>query len=144
MNRWVLAAVVVGMALSACVAVDGGAVELEWTVRTEDALPTSCQTEAIATVSLCVQDCDQVTGGACTGAEICPYASFSCDRLHGATGFTIPPGRKALRITATCADGRAAQARVPEPVVRDVSEGNVTELNALLIAVPAIGGSGCL
>ena len=132
------------MVLCACVAIDGGAVELEWTVRTEDALPTSCQMEDIGTVALCVQDCDQIVAGACSGAEICPYASFPCDRLHGATGFTIPAGRKALRITATCLDGRAVDARYPEPVVRDVSDGNVTELNALLIAVPAIGGSGCL
>jgi hypothetical protein len=148
MNRSVPIAVVLLVmvaAAGACVAVDGGAVEFEWTVRTADALPnTSCQTEEIGTVSLCVRDCATDDTSACTGPETCPYASFPCDRLHGATAFTIPPGRKALRITASCLDGRPAGVRVPEPVVRDISNGNVTELNALLIAVPAIGGSGCL
>ncbi len=131
------------MALWGCVAVNGGAVELYWAVRTQDAQPTDCQTEAIGTVSLCVQDCDQVSSAGCTGPVRCPYASFPCDRLRGATDFSIAPGRKALYITATCVDGRPAGVTVPEPVIREVTDGNVTELGALLIAVPAIGGSGC-
>ncbi len=144
MNPTATAVVLALMSLCGCVAVNGGAVELEWTVRTEGAQPTDCRTEAIGTVSLCVQDCDQLTGGVCGGALRCPFASFPCDRLHGATDFSIPAGRKALYITASCTDGRAADVRVPEPVLRDISDGNVTLLNALLIAVPAIGGSGCL
>src|SRR6266568_783677 len=148
MNRFTFAAVLhaVGLAVTvasgACVAVNGGAVEFEWTVRTEDARPTSCTLEAIGTVSLCVQHCAQLVAGVCSGTLQCPFASFPCDRLHGATDFSIAPGRKALTITATCVDGRAAGVRVPEPVVRDITEGDVAELNALLISVAAIGGSG--
>jgi hypothetical protein len=128
----------------ACVAVNGGAVELEWTVRTDDAQPTDCQTQALATVSLCYEDCDQLVAGACAGASHCPFASFPCDRRHGATDFSIPPGRKAFSISVFCGDGRPAGVRVPEPVVRDIIDGNVTQLNALLISVPANGGSGCI
>src|SRR5262249_28716806 len=125
------AAVVYFLMASGCVAVNGGAVELEWTVRTEDAQPTDCQTEGIATVALCYEDCDNQASGECAGATQCPFATFACTRGHGATDFSIPPGRKAFYITAACGDGRAAGVRVPEPVVRDITDGNVTQLNAL-------------
>jgi hypothetical protein len=119
------------------VAINGGAVELAWTVRTEDARPTDCVKQGIMTVSLCVRDCTQMLDGVCTGETQCPFVSFPCARLHGATPFSITPGQKELWITATCANGAVAGGRVPESVLRDVTEGDVTQLNALLISVPS-------
>jgi hypothetical protein len=124
---------------AACVAIDGGAVELAWTVRTEDARRTDCATQGIATVNLCLRGCDVVVNGACTGTTQCPLLSFPCDRSHGATDFSISPGRKELWITASCASGQTADVQVPESIIRDVSKGEVTQLNALLISVPSTG-----
>jgi hypothetical protein len=123
-----------------CVAVNGGAVELAWTVRRLDASPADCVTQGIVSVSLCVQGCASASPGtvcADEGAPQCPYKVFDCTRLRGATDFAVAPGRKKLWITATCANGAAAEVTVPEPVLRDVSNGDVTELNALLISVPS-------
>jgi hypothetical protein len=129
--------------VAGCVAISGGAVELAWTVRTEDARPTDCETQGIASISLCMQDCDDsATGpsseaGDCTGATMCPFVSFGCTRLRGTTDFDVTPGKKRLWITVACSDGTPAAAEVPEAVLRDVTRGDVTELNALLISVPS-------
>jgi hypothetical protein len=144
MNSLARAAVSIAMVVSAscvagCVAIDGGAIELAWTVRTLDARPADCQTQRIDTVSLCIQDCDTSDAGVCSGETRCPFVSFSCTRLRGTTDFNVSPGRKRLWITATCQNGAAADVEVPEAVVRDVTRGDVTELNALLISVPSVG-----
>lgn len=120
-----------------CVPIDGGAIELAWTVRTEDAHPADCREQGIAAVALCLRDCDD--SGACTGPQRCPFMTFPCERGQGATSFSVTPGRKELWVTASCIDGSSARIRVPEPLLRDVTTGDVTQLNALLIAVPSTG-----
>lgn len=126
---------------SGCVAVNGGAIELAWTVRTADADATDCGTQNITTVALYVAACDDGGLEGCAGPDASPSASpvqtFTCDRLRGSTDFSIAPGRKKIWIAAFCANGDAAQATVPEPILRDVAKGEVTELNALLISVPS-------
>jgi hypothetical protein len=57
--------------------------------------------------------------------------------LRGTTGFEVVAGRKELWIDVTCPDGSPANVIVPEPIVRDIADGEVTQLNALLIVVPA-------
>jgi hypothetical protein len=57
----------------------------------------------------------------------------------GATRFEIVAGRKELWIEVGCPDGTPANVVVPEPIVRDIADGEVTQLNALLITVPANG-----
>jgi len=126
-----------GVATAGCVGINGGAVELAWSVRTVDALPADCDMQHLATISLCVQACDDDAGAACTGATMCPFDTFSCTRLRGATDFDVAPGKKRLWITVACADGSPADVFVPEAVLRDVTRGDVTELNALLISVPS-------
>jgi hypothetical protein len=140
-------------ALGACVDVNGGAVELSWSIRTVEGTQSDCGSDNanIGSVSLCVRSCDVQVAGICmhmtdTGPvddTVCPESTWSCSRLHGDTHFDIAPGPKELWITAGCDDGSAARVTVPESIVRDVVEGEVTELNALLITWEPSAGKAC-
>lgn len=143
-----------GVALAGCVPVDGGAVELSWTVRTSKGQPARCDrrdegfNEVLGDVGLCVRPCTVIRDGQCIG-DVPPspdcggrgvkVRSWPCDRLRGVTRFEITAGRKELWIEVTCPDGTPASVAVPESVVRDVADGEVTQLNAVLITVPADG-----
>jgi hypothetical protein len=126
---------------SGCVGVNGGAIELAWTVRTDDARTADCEMQNIDKVGIYVQPCDDGGLGGCAGpdASPSPVQAFDCTRLRGSTDFSIPPGRKKIWIAALCSDGSAAAVTVPEPILREVTKGDVTELNALLISVPSTG-----
>ena len=124
---------------------DGGAVELSWTVRSAGD-PYGCVREQgggvvdrIGDISLCARACTVIVDGQCVGDVTCPVRSWPCERLMGATRFEIVAGRKELWIEVGCPDGTPANVVVPEPIVRDIADGEVTQLNALLIAVPANG-----
>jgi hypothetical protein len=117
-------------------------VELAWEVRSRG--PYGCVREEngmvvdrIGDVSLCGRSCTVVVDGACVGESTCPVSTWPCEGLRGTTGFEIVAGRKELWIEVTCPDGSPANVVVPEPIVRDIADGEVTQLNALLIVVPA-------
>jgi hypothetical protein len=131
----------IGVPLASCVPVDGGAVELAWDVRSRG--PYGCVREEdgtvvdrIGDVALCVRACAVVMDGVCVGDTMCPVRSWPCEGLRGTTGFEIAAGRKELWIEVLCPDGSLANVVVPEPIVRDIADGEVTQLNALLIVVP--------
>jgi hypothetical protein len=136
---------VTGVGLAACVPVDGGAVELAWSVRDSSGRSASCArsstspafTDDLATVSLCARACTVIADGECVGEETCPIASWDCERGRGTTRFEVTAGRKELWIEVACADGTPADVLLPEPVVREIADGEVTQLNAILITVPA-------
>ena len=151
MNRQAVRAVAMpvlfgfGVGLAGCVPVDGGAVELSWTVRSLGD-PYGCVREEggrvvdrIGDISLCARACTVIVDGQCVGDVTCPVRSWPCERLMGATRFEIVAGRKELWIEVGCPDGTPANVVVPEPIVRDIADGEVTQLNALLITVPADG-----
>ncbi len=126
--------------------------ELSWTVRTSKGQPARCDrsdeglNEVLGDVALCVRPCTVIVDGQCIG-DVPPtqdcggrgvrVRSWPCDRLRGATRFEITAGRKELWIEVTCASGMPANVVVPESVVRDIADGEVTQLNAVLITVPA-------
>ncbi len=124
-----------------CVQVEGGAVEIDWLVRSTDGRAIgscACADPAIARVRFAVVP---QSGGAdwCEGREAC---TFSCDRQTGATSFAVPPGRYALSIIPIDAsgqdlrvatDGRANIVMVPAPILRDIRFGQPTHLPALLM-----------
>ena len=60
---------------------------------------------------------------------------WECDRHHGVTKFEIAEGRWAFDVQVLCQDFRVADVRVPDPIVRDVRDGEVVQLNALLIVI---------
>lgn len=127
-----------GLPLAGCIQVDGGAVELSWTVRRADRqedVECARGTDIMKDVWLCARACTVIKDGACVGEETCPVRAFPCDRFHGSTKFEITAGRKELWIEVKCAGGATANVVVPEPILRDIADAEVTELNALLISV---------
>jgi hypothetical protein len=82
-----------------------------------------------------------VAGGSdpCAGQAAC---QFSCDQGSGATRFDIPPGSYAVSVVPVGADGNdiptgavgtcSARAGI-DPVVREVVQGRVTQLDATTV-----------
>lgn len=131
-------------AASACVAVDGGAVEVSWVVRSADGQAINecgCADPRIdrVRVTLVGADGSPVAGQRpCDGRAAC---TFPCQRQTGATPFDIPPGRYLISLAPLDAEGRdltcgAAQAdcvRVVSPIARDVVDAQPTQLPAILL-----------
>ena len=131
-------AVIVSVAASvgACVDVNGGAVEVSWTIRTSDGTSSNCADSHVGSVELCMQACDTLTDGACDDPNppTCS-TSWSCEDYRGTTRFDVSPGRKKLWIQVICSSGSAANVRVPDPTVSLVRFGEVTDLRTQLIVV---------
>jgi hypothetical protein len=122
--------------LASCVDVNGGAVELRWEIRKTDGNRTSCADAGVARVRL--------IAAPLSGAPPI-YRTWNCDDHQAATAFDLPPGRYALSIQSVCSGedaGVQAAERVPEPILRDITSGNVAELNTLLIE--KLPGSGLI
>jgi hypothetical protein len=111
--------------LAGCVDVNGGAVEFKWEIRKEDGTGSSCGGTEVARV--------RVIGEPTADAGEAFDYDWPCSDYKAATDFVIQPGRYAIRIEPVCATGLVAVATVPEPIVRDISNGYVAELNTLLI-----------
>jgi hypothetical protein len=121
---------------SSCVQVDGGAVELSWTLRDFDGEPTSCIEARIDEVRICWES---IADGGSSGVRSCRRGSsrsFACAESRGVTGFEIPPGRAVVWIEPVCVDGLPPEPdtyEVPAPIARTVETGQVVTLGALLI-----------
>jgi hypothetical protein len=112
--------------LAGCVDVNGGAVELRWEIRRSEGEGFSCAQAQVARVRLVAAP---IGGGTAFTQD------WSCNDYGGTTAFDIPPGRYALSIAPVCGSdaGAPPAARVPDPITRDITNGNVAELNTLLI-----------
>lgn len=148
---WLAIAIFLAVIAVACVEVNGGAAELSWTLRDFEGKPISdrgppCTITNIEEIRL---NWKAVTDD--TGNSLVPDDStgFECDDNRGVTKFIIPAGRQMLWIEPVCPNETvAASYEVPPPIVRDVADGTVTTLDALLIvADPACtcptSGSSC-
>lgn len=122
-------------AAAACIEIDGGAVELSWSLRSfEGDQVESCPEARIDEVRVCWQSISEGTStGVCEGSQ-----SFPCGEENGVSGFEIDPGSTAFWIEPICIDGSPAEPgsyQVPPPIVRTVEDGNIVTLNSLLIVV---------
>jgi hypothetical protein len=136
----VLAFAALGSGFTACVDIDGGAVEVPWTVFAKDGRGAindcSCADPAITYVQLKLAGPpdDPTRADPCAGVTSC---RFSCDRKIGATPFIIPPGTYLMSIQPVASDGTAVTtAMVPDPILRQVDKGAPTELDAFEIQAP--------
>jgi hypothetical protein len=111
------------IALCGCVPIDGGAVELRWTVR-RDGRGLSCSRAGIDTVTLLAER---------DGGESSAFV-FDCEAGHGTTNFELAEGRYLFRIEP--AGPGAADVAVPNPITAGVREGEVTDLQVLVLRVP--------
>lgn len=130
--------------------VNGGAVELSWSLRTfEGDSLEACERAGIDSIRLCWLP--QTDGGGSGGGRCRPtqYRAFACADESGVTRFEIPPGPTSLWIEPVCADGLPADPntyQVPPPIVRTLEEGQVATLSSLLVAVSdnqSCTGPGC-
>jgi len=153
-----LAVVVLALAaplVSACVSIDGGAVELSWIVIAPDGRGITncdCADPAIAKVRLVLRGVGGTLDGAtpCAGKAQC---DFSCRRQTGATPFDIPPtgpGESyAVSVVAVDAAGNEvpqSSILTPAPILRQVVRGQPTEVEALTLVAPcasSCNGSVC-
>lgn len=132
--------VLASVSVAACVQIDGGAVEVAWTVFAEDGRGTindcACADPGIAFVQL------RLAGPPDNPAQADPCENvaacrFSCGRDMGATPFIIPPGAYLVSIQPQLPDGTVSPtAMVPDPILSQVVKGVPAELGALEIQAP--------
>jgi hypothetical protein len=116
------------LAMPACTSArdgSGGSVELSWRLRDQTGtLLTSCSQANVSAIRL------SWDVGGITNSE-----SWPCDDNHAITRFVIPEGLATLTISPDCASGPAAPATytAPSPLVRNVQQGGVVELGAVVL-----------
>ena len=137
---------------SACVKVDGGAIEASWVLRTFDGRAIAgcgCSSPAIARVrftAVAIDAAGQPGSDICAGQAGC---EFSCASQRGATPFFVPAGRYAIAIAPVDSQGNVLPAgdalgrvRVPAPILRDVVFGQPAQLEAVAIEAGCAEGCG--
>ena len=123
---------------SACVDIDGGAVEISWVIRSESGSAITdcgCASPSISTVRLDLTG----VGGAVDMKKPCAanaQCDFPCARQTGATAFNIPEThgdeRYQVSITALGTDGSPLlQVMAPAPILREVVRGQPTEVASM-------------
>jgi len=123
-----------------CVSIDGGSVEVAWTVFAADGrgviTDCACADPPIAFVQLKLGGPPENPAQAdpCAGNTAC---RFACGRHDGITPFFIPPGPYLMSIEPLTADGMAiAGDMVPDPLVGQVTKGLSHDLGAFAIQAP--------
>jgi hypothetical protein len=127
----------------ACVEVNGGAVELSWSVRAFDGERADEDCDNSDRKDGPIVHLDKIRlawkaiadGGDGTGMEPDGWDEFPCSDRRGITEFSVPPGQHMLWIVPVCPGGAPATGnyQVPPPIVRTIGEGTVTTLGALLV-----------
>jgi hypothetical protein len=123
---------------TACVEIDGGAVEISWVIRSEAGSAITdcgCASPPIARVRLDLTG----IGGAVDNTKPCAanaQCDFPCARQTGATAFNIPEThgteRYQVSIEALGTDGSPLlQVMAPAPILRDVVRGQPTEVASM-------------
>lgn len=131
---------------SACVPVDGGAVELSWKLRPASSdLPdkfVDCASGLAGTNPVTRIRLDWDVDGN-QGSQ-----SWRCGDNHGVTGFDLPEGNALLSIAPECAEGPASPSTytAPAPEKRRVISGDTVSLGAveLVLRVSYCGQQPCI
>lgn len=135
--RALIGVIVVLCALAApgCVQIEGGAVELSWSIRDFDDNKVECGAADIESIRICWQ---AVSAG--TPLECRLFHSFDCLASRGVSEFEIDEGETAFFVQPRCNVGGTelvpiGDYEVPSPIVREVAVGKVVTLNQLLVLV---------
>jgi hypothetical protein len=127
--------------VSACVEIDGGAVEISWVIRSRSGSAITdcgCADPSIAKVRLVLKGVG-APGAPIAGATPCAgqaQCDFSCSRQTGATQFDIQETHGAERyevsVVAVGTDGsELPQVMTPAPILREVVRGQPTEVESM-------------
>ena len=124
-------------AVASCTDVNGGAIDLSWTVRTTVGATVTCETAQIQEIRLWWQG---TAPGSVANSEAWP-----CSQVHGVTGFSVDSGPTLLWVEPDCTPGMVAAAQTyetPAPVERDVVTDQVVSLNDVVIQVQIFDSCG--
>jgi hypothetical protein len=134
------------LGVSGCVKIDGGAIEASWVLRTFDGRAVGddcgCSAPAITRIRFRAQPVDR--DGHIVGPDVCAGGgcAFTCASQRGATPFFVPEGRYAISLAPLGADGAElttgngpGTVRVQAPILRDVTYGQPTQLEAFAVEV---------
>ena len=133
---------------SACVAIDGGAVEVSWVVRSPAGggiTDCGCADPAIATVRLVLRGVGGTIDGAtpCAGRAQC---DFPCQRQTGATPFdireTLPGERYEVSVVAVADGVELPRVTHPAPILREVVRAQPTEVEAFQLVAECAAECG--
>ncbi len=133
---------------SACVEIDGGAVEVSWVIRSPSGAGITdcgCAEPAIATVRLVLTGVKGTLEGAtpCAGRAQC---DFPCQRQTGATPFDIRetlPGESYEVSVVAVADGVVlTEVTTPAPILREVVRAQPTEVEAFQLVAACAAECG--
>ena len=105
---------------------NGGSVELSWRLRNQIGDLLQCNQGRVTEIALSWD-----VGGA-TDSEAWP-----CQDNHASTRFVLPEGSAKLTVTPNCESGPAAPATYsgPAPLVRDITQGEVVLLGAVVLVI---------
>ncbi len=124
-----LAPLVAMLALAGCNSArdgTGGSVELSWRLRNQKGDLLQCDAGRVTEIVLS-WDVDGVTDS----------EAWPCVDNHAITRFVVPEGSAKLTVTPNCESGPAAPATYtgPAPLVRDIKEGQVVLLGAVVLVI---------
>jgi hypothetical protein len=134
-QRGALLSLAIALGSAGCVAIDGGAAELSWSLRSFEGKSQSCAEAGVEGIRLCWESLDDSSSTGCRPGQ---FRTFPCTDEAGVTGFEIPVGRTKFFAEPVCAGGAPAGAgtfQAPPPIVRTVRDGEVVTLDSLLIVV---------
>ena len=145
--RFVCTTLLLSALLGGCVAIEGGAVEFTWSLRTFEGKPIDvdegCAESEVGAIRLCWSGIGE---GDCLPGQ---FRDFACSGQTGTTLFEIPEGPTRFRILPICDDEIPAEQQtfeVPADIVRTVRNGQVVTLDALLVVISdpeSCSGSEC-
>ena len=133
---------------SACVEIDGGAVEVSWVIRSPAGggiTDCGCAEPAIATVRLVLTGVKGTLEGAtpCAGRAQC---DFPCQRQTGATPFdireTLPGERYEVSVVAVADGVVLTEVTTPAPILREVVRAQPTEVEAFQLVADCAAECG--
>jgi hypothetical protein len=158
MRNSLAALALVASLVSACVKINGGAVEISWVVISPSGggiTDCSCADPAIAKVRLVLVG----VGGSSDGATPCAgkaQCDFPCQNQTGATQFDIPPTGPGESYSASVVAVGNDGAEIPQqeimtpsspaPILYQVADGQPTEVDAFTLVAPcspACSGNVC-
>jgi len=133
---------------TSCTTVDGGAVELSWTLRPASSPLTDKFIACDATVDGFQIHVAQIRLDWVSSNEPGPGAAWPCSHSHGVTKFELAPGDTLLSVTPVCDTGTAATNTyiAPAPERRTVMAGDTVSLGAveLVLQVSACDQQPCI
>jgi hypothetical protein len=133
---------------SACVEIDGGAVEVSWVIRSPTGggiTDCGCAEPAITTVRLVLRG----VGGTIEGATPCAgraQCDFPCQRQTGATPFDIRQTqggeRYEVSLVAVADGAELPQVTTPAPILREVVRAQPTEVESFQLVAECAAECG--